>query len=321
VLPPGAIIRGRNPIDARNLIQQAEGVIPSAQQSLDQIRRSMQRLEEAVPVLEDMFRVTTAAAQAVRETVPELRRTNDSIRDLAQASRVTVTDFRRTNEDLQTAVRRYTEIGDQFSKLLQNNQDQVVNILNGLNDAIANVNRLFSPENQRNATETLKNLRAGTDKLPDTVNSVNDTLAEARKVLKRLDELSRQAEPVLANVRTATQSLNDNLPGTAQSVREAAEQLNRLLAELRGTLAGFTRGEGTVQRLLNDPSLYNNLNQAVCMAAQLLPRLDRALRDVETFADKIARHPEILGARGAIAPGAGLKESPFQPTQGPRFPP
>jgi phospholipid/cholesterol/gamma-HCH transport system substrate-binding protein len=44
----------------------------------------------------------------------------------------------------------------------------------------------------------------------------------------------------------------------------------------------------------------------------MLPRLDRILKDFEVFADKIARHPESLGVRGAVAPSSGLKESPFR---------
>jgi phospholipid/cholesterol/gamma-HCH transport system substrate-binding protein len=46
-----------------------------------------------------------------------------------------------------------------------------------------------------------------------------------------------------------------------------------------------------------------------------MPRLDRILKDFETFADKLARHPELLGVRGAVKPSAGLKEPPppYQP--------
>ena len=64
--------------------------------------------------------------------------------------------------------------------------------------------------------------------------------------------------------------------------------------------------------------MYNNLNQAACMITNVVPRLDRILRDVEVFADKIARHPETIGVRGAISPSAGLKESPTAP-QGPPY--
>ena len=49
------------------------------------------------------------------------------------------------------------------------------------------------------------------------------------------------------------------------------------------------------------------------MAARLMPRLDRALRDIEVFADKLARHPELIGLGGAVNPSRGLKESPTAP--------
>ena len=73
------------------------------------------------------------------------------------------------------------------------------------------------------------------------------------------------------------------------------------------------RNDGTVQKLITDPSLYNNLNDSAEMVTKILPRLDRTMRDMETFADKLARHPELLGLRGAVFPSSGLKESPSRP--------
>jgi len=46
---------------------------------------------------------------------------------------------------------------------------------------------------------------------------------------------------------------------------------------------------------------------------RILPRVDRILRDIEVFADKIARHPESLGVGGAIRPNSGLKDPPNVP--------
>ena len=44
------------------------------------------------------------------------------------------------------------------------------------------------------------------------------------------------------------------------------------------------------------------------MITKVVPRFDRILRDIEVFADKIARHPETIGIGGAVRPSAGLKE-------------
>jgi len=99
---------------------------------------------------------------------------------------------------------------------------------------------------------------------------------------------------------------------------ESAVQLNATLRDLRELILAVGRNEGTVQKLLTDPSIYNNLNDAALMVTRILPRVDRALRDVETFADKIARHPESLGIGGAIRPSSGLKESPTFGPYGPQ---
>ena len=42
-----------------------------------------------------------------------------------------------------------------------------------------------------------------------------------------------------------------------------------------------------------------------------LSQIDYIMRDMQVFADKIARHPESLGLGGVVKPSAGLKESPF----------
>jgi hypothetical protein len=46
------------------------------------------------------------------------------------------------------------------------------------------------------------------------------------------------------------------------------------------------------------------------MVTRLIPRLDRVLKDMEVFADKLARHPESLGLGGLVRPSAGLKDAP-----------
>jgi phospholipid/cholesterol/gamma-HCH transport system substrate-binding protein len=91
---------------------------------------------------------------------------------------------------------------------------------------------------------------------------------------------------------------------------DSADNLNKALKDLREIMQVVARSDGTVQRLLSDPALYNNLNDSAIMVTKILPRLDRVLRDMETFSDKLARHPELIGLRGAIVPSIGLKESP-----------
>ena len=95
-----------------------------------------------------------------------------------------------------------------------------------------------------------------------------------------------------------------------KNLDESTVKLNRTMTETQELLRGFSQGQGTFQRAINDPALYNNLNEAACMLVHILPRLDRMMKDLEVFADKVARHPESLGIGGAVRPSSGLKEVP-----------
>ncbi|MCE9532453.1 MAG: hypothetical protein K8T89_15235, partial [Planctomycetes bacterium] len=113
--------------------------------------------------------------------------------------------------------------------------------------------------------------------------------------------------------RTITKTFAERTPRILQSVESGAEEFGKTMADTRELVKAIGRAEGTFQKFISDPALYNNLNETTVMLSRLMPRIDRILRDVEVFADKIARHPEALGIGGAIRPSTGLKESPSTP--------
>jgi phospholipid/cholesterol/gamma-HCH transport system substrate-binding protein len=101
-----------------------------------------------------------------------------------------------------------------------------------------------------------------------------------------------------------------------QNLDEGTDRLNRSLKNLGDLLRFAVQTDGAFRRFLTNPELYNRLNTAACMLTKLLPRLDPILSDLEVFADKIARHPETLGVRGAIRPSSGVKLNPCAPLYG-----
>ena len=83
-------------------------------------------------------------------------------------------------------------------------------------------------------------------------------------------------------------------------------------------MKGYSGAEGTVQKLLTDPTLYNRASDAMSSFQRLIPKLELVVEDLKDFSDKIARHPNQL----IFDKGGGLKGSPFAPTPGagPRLP-
>ena len=191
-----------------------------------------------------------------------------------------------------------------------------------------NVNAFLTPENRKAVTDILKNVDDASGDLVRTIRLAAILLDSAERSFKELNGRLAQGEKVLANLETATQPVADNADGivrdvraTVRSLNAAADELNVTLTEVRGVVKSAGNADGTVQKLLTDPGLFNNLNAAAYEAARVLLRVEKITKDLEVFADKIARRPETLGLGGVARPSTGLKDSPLAPLPQQSYPP
>jgi phospholipid/cholesterol/gamma-HCH transport system substrate-binding protein len=295
-IPPGTELTGTPVKDARELLQQTSRLVPSTQETLDDIRRSIQRFEKMAPLMEESLREYRDLAKASRDMVPELRRTNDEI--------------------LVTA-RNWGKLGERLNVLLQANQELLVKALENFNETVLRVGNTFGEENQRNLTATLRNVRAGTDNVESISKNTDALIKESRQALQHADKSLTRTDDVLSNLQQATKPMAERSNAVMKNLDESTEKLNRTLSDAQALMRAINQADGTLRRILYDPSLYVNLNEAACMLMRTMPRLDRILKDLEVFADKVARHPETLGVGGVVNPSAGLKEAPSAGTSWP----
>jgi phospholipid/cholesterol/gamma-HCH transport system substrate-binding protein len=276
--------------------------------------REYRELGKATREVIPEFRKTNDEIQelvkSTRLTIPELRKTNDEIRELAKASRLSIPELRKTNEELQVTARSWGKVAERMDLLLQTNEDKIVKALDRLEDTLKRIGATFSDENQRYLNETLRNVKMSSDKLDSIARNTDEMLKETRVTIKRINDSLIRSDEVLANMQKATKPMAERSETILKNIEESTDKLNRLLGDSRDLMHAVSRGDGTLQRLLSDPSLYRNLDEMSCQVSRMMPRLDRILRDVEIFADKIARHPEALGVGGVVRPGTGLKEPP-----------
>jgi phospholipid/cholesterol/gamma-HCH transport system substrate-binding protein len=222
-------------------------------------------------------------------------------------------EMRRTNDEIFVAARNWGRLGERADILLQTNEEKLVKTLDSLNDTVNRISNVFNDENQRNLSVTIKNVRAGTENLGNISKNTDELVRESRQTLHRVNESVTRTDEVLGNLQQATKPMAERSASVMKNLDESTDKLNHTLTEVRELLRSMQGSDGTLRRLSSDPALYNNLNDAAVMAARLMPRLDRALRDLEVFADKLARHPELIGLGGAVNPSRGLKESPAAP--------
>jgi phospholipid/cholesterol/gamma-HCH transport system substrate-binding protein len=309
-VPPGAELVGVREPTVNTLLTQASEALPTTQEALNDIRKAAQRYEQMAPLLEQTAREYRDLARATRDLVPELRRTNEEIRGLAQDSRQTVPDLRKTNDQLQATLITWQKTGERAKLILDRNEEKINESLDNLNESLKRTANVLSDENQRNLATTLKNLRAGTENLPAISKSTEELLRESQKTVRKVNDSLVKADEVMGNLQQATKPFADRSNSIAKNLDEGTVRLNTVMGDLEQLFKAIDRGDGTLKKLINDPSLYNHLDEIACMVARLVPQLEPILRNVNVFTDKIARHPESLGVRGAISPSGGLKESP-----------
>ncbi len=194
--------------------------------------------------------------------------------------------------------------------LTDDNRKALTEILRNLQVAS---NDLLSEENRKNVTGILKNVREGSEDLTKTVRLAAILLDRAEGTLKELNARLAEAKGVFGNLEKATKPIADNAEPVMKNIAIAAEGLAKTLADARGAIAGFNKAEGSFGKILNDPQLYNQLVDAASNLNRTLIRAEKIAKDLEVFADKVARKPETIGIGGALRPSTGLKESPTAP--------
>jgi len=303
---PGEVLVGARLANVSTLLAQASQVVPTTQETLDQMRKSLQRFEKLAPQMEDAIKEYTKLGQSLNKTIPNVDKTNQQLLDTAR--------------EIEVTARNWGRLGENVNNLVITQQDKAIKTLDSLNDTIQRIGSVLNDENQRNINGIIKNARATSDNLDELMRNTNDLLKESQKTVKVVGESVSKADEALQNLTKATKPFAERGDTIARSLDETSDRLNRLLTDVQALFRVIGQEDGTFKRLISDPSLYNNLDMAACRVTQLMTRVDRILKDMEVFADKLARHPELLGIGGLVRPSAGLKEAPTSVSMYPRLP-
>ncbi len=343
-LPADAKLIGVAPPVPRALVAQVADVLPTVQDSMDQIRRSVERFEQAAPRLEQAFAEFGRVGKNLNTFLPELRRTNDELRGILEVVRAASPEFGQTNQELRSLLKNGNNFVEEVRQIVQSNEPELsrsirltADTLDQLNQLVDEENRkrledalenlvqttdqvatLLREENQRAVENTLKNLSASSNRFPRITDNVTKASERLAPIIEQVDEALQESQVVLKNLKTTTSSIAARSDAIVANLDTSLQQINQLFLDIRELIRVFARSDGTVQRLLMDPSLFNQINAAAVQVTQLVPRIERILADVEVFSDKIARHPERIGVGGALRPSSGLKESPAAPLDYPR---
>ncbi len=229
-------------------------------------------------VATDPSKVLAAATQAFDIVGDTLKTINEAAAGLAKLSKNAehIDDFlktwTRTGQDVSAASQGI----DQF---LKTNEDDLRTTIAHLKKVGEKLNNILTPETQ-------DSLKTGIARLSSATARLDAQLADVGPLLKDL------GSPV------------NHAPTTdfGQSVR----RFNRVVADLEllsATLRnrkGALNTDGSIQKLLTQPDLYDNFNTMVLNASQTLNQLKVVLTSFRAFAERVSRDPSVI-SRGVLS--------------------
>lgn len=292
-VPVGSEVAGIRAANVASLLNKASDIVPTTQEIMSEMSKSFQRLEKMAPQVEEALKEFKQAAKGANELFPELKKTLDEFSSVA---------------------RQYNRVGERIDLLIQANQDKVVKVIDQAAEDLTRLGNLLNDENQKQVNAIIKNLRKGSENVDQIAKNADEALKELASLGKKVNESFHVVEELILDLKTLVAPFSKRSESLAKSLDELLDKGASAVVDIRDLVRVVGQADGTLKRFLTDPSIYNNIDQAVSSVSRMTPRIDHILRDVGTFADKLARHPESLGIGGVIRPGSGLKDNPVGPT-------
>ena len=167
-----------------------------------------------------------------------------------------------------------------------------------LDSVLTDLDAVLSGDNQKYIKRSFKSLAASLEEMEKnlrlfrefqekTDNNISATMANMQSITQNLKESNEDIKKLVANLAAFSDSLNQaDLGGTLDNLNEISEKLKS--------------GEGTAGKLINDPAMYDQLNET-------LFQLKRLLIDMQNNPKRYV-HVSLWGSKGEPTDSATLHE-------------
>ncbi len=209
--------------------------------------------------------------------------------------------FGGDDSDAKKFFKKFTELSDKADLALTN--------FNKMMDSVNNV--VGDEKVQANIKQTIENL-------PTLISSAEEVMQEASETVKSFRDISKQVEINLENLEPFTKALGEDGAKIIQEIEESMQGVELLIDEINTAASEVTKflravnsSDGSLNRLIKDPQLYKNINEAIRNIRDITVKIQPLLKDVRYITDGVARDPGGI-LRSAIQrrpPNTGYKGS------------
>lgn len=156
--------------------------------------------------------------------------------------------------------------------------------IQGVEELIGGLNETLNDTNRQNISGILGNLRSTTSSLDQVISQrqsdLDEMIIHAKETLGNVNELSSENKEKLTSLIT-------NLESTSKELDTLSKGLNKTNTTLDEVLTKINNGTGTLGKLANDPSLYNNIDS-------LSVNLNQLIKNINEDPGKYLKHMRLI---------------------------
>lgn len=140
-------------------------------------------------------------------------------------------------------------------------------IIARLDTVLSSVNSTLSPEFQKNFNRSFASIATTLETLEGTTKRVDGLVGvqstKITGILNNLESISANFKDNNAKITSIMSNIDKVTDDVAKSnFTQTITEANKAVADLQGILNKVNSGEGSLAQIINDPNLYNNLNNA-----------------------------------------------------------
>jgi len=194
-----------------------------------------------------------------------------------------------------TAVIRATirsRLAEDLVEALDSRMDRLLGAMEEFRELASNLNDLLGPADP-DQPGGVRNIRTAVEMLNRVLDDVHEALVmaqtwlgdeqlrtDARTAVTNANALIEQATVTMEEFAELASRIQTDSESVSKHLAPMLDELATTLEEVHGLVAAATQGEGTIAQLLNNPDLYESMNDAAI-------RLEQALREVQLLAEKL----------------------------------
>jgi phospholipid/cholesterol/gamma-HCH transport system substrate-binding protein len=149
-------------------------------------------------------------------------------------------------------------------------QTKINNIVSSLDSVMASINQVLNTENRDKIQSSLASLDASLSNLKKSLGpqgSLNETFAHLESLSSNLEGKNQQISETLDNLSSVSSDLD------SADIQATIQKLNATLLSVNLILEKIEAGEGSMGKLVNDTSLYANLDSTSYYLSNLMKDL------------------------------------------------